>query len=77
MQGGCGGVCHMGTRHICILGFLGGVIIFQEFETCVYISMPHLAPLSAHENYKANKTCQEKEEKDASSIVNVVSLALL
>lgn len=72
MQGGCCGLCNMGTRHICFPGFLSCIIIFQAFETRIYLSMRHTASASMHENYEANKTQPEKEEKDASSIINVV-----
>ncbi|KAM7518110.1 hypothetical protein LguiB_017072 [Lonicera macranthoides] len=71
-EGGCCGLCNMGTHHICFPGFLSRIIIFQAFETRIYLSMRHTASASMHENYEANKTQPEKEEKDASSIINVV-----
>lgn len=61
----------MGTRYFSVLGLFCSLPVLQAHPTCFYFSLLHNPIAFMHENYKASKTCKEKETKDASSVVNV------
>lgn len=73
MQGGCCGLCDMGAHNSSFLGFLSSVFVLPAYAAGLNLNLHHHAVASMHENYKANKIGQEKEAKDASSIVYVES----
>lgn len=73
MQGGCCGLCDMGACNSSFLGFLSGVFVLPAYAAGLDLNLHHHAVASMHENYEANKIGQEKEAKDASSIVYVES----
>lgn len=59
----------MGTCHFSFPGFFSCFFVFWAYAACLYPSMHHNAIASLHENHKASKVGQEKEKKDASSII--------
>lgn len=71
MQGGCCDLCNMGTCYSSVPGFFSSFSIFQAYATRIHSSMHHNAITFMYESYKASEIGQEKEAKDASSIVNV------
>lgn len=71
MQGGCCDLCNMGTCYSSFPGFYSSFFIFQAYATCFNSSMHHNAIAFVYENYKASEIGQEKEAKDASTIINV------
>ncbi|KAL9661648.1 hypothetical protein QQ045_026472 [Rhodiola kirilowii] len=70
-QGGCCGLCDMGTRHLSFPGTFSGVSILQAHTSCYDLSMCHDVTPLVHENYQASEISQEKKTKDASSTVDV------
>ncbi|MBA0648210.1 hypothetical protein Goklo_015976 [Gossypium klotzschianum] len=68
-NGGCYGLCDMGTCHFSFPGLFSCFFVFWAYAACLYPSMHHNAIASLHENHKASKVGQEKEKKDASSII--------
>lgn len=73
MQGGCCGLCDMGACNSSFLGLLSSVFVLPAYAAGLNLNLHHHAVASMHENYKANKIGEEKEAKDASSIVYVES----
>ena len=74
MQGGCSGVCSLGTCDSSFFGFLGNFLVFSALETWISFGSHHIVTAIMYEGNKAYKTGPEKETKDASSIINVETL---